>query len=183
MFSGSTWPFAAHVVPDKLFGQHHSKGLVVHCSGRTIVGAKNVRIGYGHIKQETKYVLVVRFCSLWYEPLNWSPRSIPLYLLYRATHRGHCTSICVLSFCCLVIVVWSAGLASVKATLTTLSFHAVATSYCTDERQTRHDWTSSPLISAGYSFLFVRMVPQAYVPLLRSVDKRFTKESEVVIEE
>ena len=57
--SGSTWPFAAHVVPDKLFGQHQSKRLVVHCSGRNIIGAKNVRVGYGHIEQETKNVLVV----------------------------------------------------------------------------------------------------------------------------
>ena len=103
-----------------------------------------------------------------------------MYRLYSATHRAHSTVNLVPSFCRLCTEVLSDGVASVDITLTTLlSFQAVATKFPHWRKVDcpRLNLLASSLISLGYSFRLVRMVPHAYVPSSKSFDCRLIEEN------
>ena len=88
------------------------------------------------------------------------------------------------SFCVLLTIVVSVGVESVLATFTTLlSFHA-QTLMLPDWRNTdspRENFFASSLISEGKFFLLVRIVPQPYVPSVRSLSSKLIVKEQLVM--
>ena len=159
--------FSAHIVPHKLFGKPHWELFQGH-----IFPASTLKYEYGMYKfvvatsNRNPIILRTIQTNMVIASQLVSFIDTPMYSLYSATQSGQITDIRVPSSWCLLTVVNSGASKSrynihyftVFPTMLQLSSHL-------------NRWTSV-LISDVYRFWLVRIVPHAYVPWERNLDRR-----------